>query len=595
MKLTIEDLRLLLRYRSMQDTNVKGTMCSDSPIYGKRLKVSSSDIVEHFFGYHEKILGHGSYGAVGKTTANYAVKYSKKGFNTLKEIAILNSLNHPNLLCIDAYFGVQEYAYYLPLASGTLYTVMGTLKADPVLRRDAYYQIFCGLAYLHSVYIIHADLKPANILMFKDGEKYTYKIADFGLSIPCSYADVEHYSTKMTLQWRPPELLAQNIKNKHTNIEISEKIDIWAMGIIMFDMIYQFNDKYHLFAHIKNPNEKHILQNIHSQMLTQTDKNTLFAPNEKYLAEQCLQINVSERPSAIECLKDDFFKSIRKQADLDLILKNTKSTPNDYIVETYNERELLCDIVMAYTHEMNEFDAPDETIYMIFFYAMFLLDEYFSDVASPLPTFEDFKLKSEIYEKESRILSSFEESFGIPNDEKYMQLRLKTNRTEAEQKEFMDIEQLLKGNMEDLFFVETFNRLNNYKNIFLTSQKYKALDELYDGIDKITDVDTYKVKFYDIINTLKAYSTIYKLISGAINLAILFISEETLDRNFTYFDEDGIEDLLKIINYNMYIPTAIQYFVKKNGQLPTNAQFKKLYEKLRKSPFQKKIVDDFEI
>jgi serine/threonine protein kinase len=42
-----------------------------------------------------------------------------------------------------------------------------------------FFQICCGVSYLHDNNIVHRDLKPNNILL---DEKFNCKISDFGLS-----------------------------------------------------------------------------------------------------------------------------------------------------------------------------------------------------------------------------------------------------------------------------------------------------------------------------------------------------------------------------------------------------------------------------
>ena len=50
---------------------------------------------------------------------------------------------------------------------------------NPMLTSRAMRDSIIGLQYLHSLGVIHGDIKPQNILVARDG---TVKIADFGLS-----------------------------------------------------------------------------------------------------------------------------------------------------------------------------------------------------------------------------------------------------------------------------------------------------------------------------------------------------------------------------------------------------------------------------
>ena len=79
--------------------------------------------------------------------------------------------------------------------------------------------------------VIHRDLKPANILL-NDGE---CKIADFGF---CTFADsVEKSGYNVgTPLYMSPEALKANI--------YSFKSDVWAIGIIFYEMLHGFINIY---------------------------------------------------------------------------------------------------------------------------------------------------------------------------------------------------------------------------------------------------------------------------------------------------------------------------------------------------------------
>jgi len=88
--------------------------------------------------------------------------------------------------------------------------------------------ILLGLRYLHSLSIIHCDLKMNNVLIFeKDGNYYT-KLADFGLAIFNDY-NTEFKNFKIScLQYKSPETLL--------SYDFDEKLDIWAFGCIVYEM-----------------------------------------------------------------------------------------------------------------------------------------------------------------------------------------------------------------------------------------------------------------------------------------------------------------------------------------------------------------------
>jgi serine/threonine protein kinase len=88
-----------------------------------------------------------------------------------------------------------------------------------------------GVLYIHSLDIIHRDLKPENILLETSSENcFDVKIVDFGLSavfhIDRSKND---YYKAGTVSYMSPE---QAIKQSY-----SKKIDIWACGIVMYQLL----------------------------------------------------------------------------------------------------------------------------------------------------------------------------------------------------------------------------------------------------------------------------------------------------------------------------------------------------------------------
>ena len=88
-----------------------------------------------------------------------------------------------------------------------------------------------GLKFLHSLNVVHRDIKPANILLGLNG---TWKISDLGLA--------RLIETSMTPKTGTPNYLAPEQNDKHYN----SKVDIFAFGLITFEICYPLKDYDHM-------------------------------------------------------------------------------------------------------------------------------------------------------------------------------------------------------------------------------------------------------------------------------------------------------------------------------------------------------------
>lgn len=85
------------------------------------------------------------------------------------------------------------------------------------------YQIFSGVAYCHTMGVMHRDLKPQNILVDLSGDNYTIKIADFGLARPFTPAKRELSMEVITIWYRPLDILLGSPF-------YTTSVDIWSIG-----------------------------------------------------------------------------------------------------------------------------------------------------------------------------------------------------------------------------------------------------------------------------------------------------------------------------------------------------------------------------
>jgi tRNA A-37 threonylcarbamoyl transferase component Bud32 len=144
----------------------------------------------------------------------------------VKEARALAQLSHPNIVAVydvgevdDSPFIVMEY-----LAGGSMkqrIEQLGPLKTADAVRIAI--EVANGLAFAHSKGIIHADLKPANILFDAND---TAKICDFGIARnPQEDADTPQlYATAMYVA---PE----RVEGKSASVQS----DVYGLGLVLYE------------------------------------------------------------------------------------------------------------------------------------------------------------------------------------------------------------------------------------------------------------------------------------------------------------------------------------------------------------------------
>lgn len=102
-------------------------------------------------------------------------------FSLLREIKLLQELNHPNVVKLYDVFHLKGLLFYaLEYGAVDLGDLIMKEKESIILKEEhvkcLMKQILEGLGYLHSNWIMHRDLKPANMVIDENG---MIKIIDF--------------------------------------------------------------------------------------------------------------------------------------------------------------------------------------------------------------------------------------------------------------------------------------------------------------------------------------------------------------------------------------------------------------------------------
>lgn len=159
------------------------------------------------------------------------------------ELDILKKLDHPNVLRVfewfetdDAYLLVVEAAHggdlkHLLLSVRDKVCEAPNISSKHGLEESLVSQLMeqslRALAYIHSMHVIHRDMKPANLLLAsEDLLKPRVLLADFGVAE--IFQESHSAIIKGTLGYMAPEVFA--------NVTC-HRSDVWAVGIITYELL----------------------------------------------------------------------------------------------------------------------------------------------------------------------------------------------------------------------------------------------------------------------------------------------------------------------------------------------------------------------
>lgn len=333
----------------------------------KKLENAENNMVLKSLTISEKLLGYGSCGTIVYQGTfqdrPVAVKRMLLDFCDLadREIKLLTeSDDHPNVIRYYCSESSEKFLYIaLELCDFNLqdlidmknHKIPSKVSFKDLNPIDLLYQIGSGIAYLHSLKIIHRDIKPQNILIATskkaNADSNTMEdnlrllISDFGLCKKLE-ADQSSFRTNMenpagTTGWRAPELLDSphshldelsnstryndsvnessitstgSFYDPYSKHRLTKSVDIFSMGCVFFYILtsgqHPFGDRYMREANIiKGEYDFSSLKNnVHV-------KSTLYEVED--LLMRMLNGNPKERPTAQEVLKHPVFWPVSKK------------------------------------------------------------------------------------------------------------------------------------------------------------------------------------------------------------------------------------------------------------------------------------------
>ena len=157
------------------------------------------------------------------------------------------------------------------------------------------YQMCKAVKHIHEGNIIHRDLKPGNIFIIDD---YLIKIGDFGLALNSKSTQ---YKQGGTYLYQSPEQI--------NNQPYDEKIDIFALGVILVELVSKFNTEFERIETLQG-----LKKSIYPEYLKEEHL------KEYNLVKKLTKLNPKERPNIKDIFKDiDFIDLINESFNVEQI------------------------------------------------------------------------------------------------------------------------------------------------------------------------------------------------------------------------------------------------------------------------------------
>ena len=329
-----------------------------------------------------KKIGEGSFGEVYLTVkGNNPKQYAAKRLSLIKtnhptfkkylqnEIIIMKEMNHQNIVHLYDLFVTKTHYYFIMdyCNGGSLNDLLSDYKlkfGKPFSQEIIQYlmiQIVDGLKYIHSLKIIHRDLKLDNILVHFDNPADKYKlniltckikIIDFGLVTKLTPNKLAETAAGSPIYMDPTILKKYNRAGGYEKLQgYNEKADIWSLGIICYQML--------------TGNTLFNVDNL-EQLIQKVEEGNYSIPLDFALSKEIisflnlmLQYNSDIRASAEDLSKHDFLtKNIKYFQKVDFN-KISKKISGKELVINYKDNDTIYRLFNRNTVKNEENDKND--------------------------------------------------------------------------------------------------------------------------------------------------------------------------------------------------------------------------------------------
>uniref|UniRef100_A0A6Q2XG27 non-specific serine/threonine protein kinase n=1 Tax=Esox lucius TaxID=8010 RepID=A0A6Q2XG27_ESOLU len=187
-------------------------------------------------------------------------------------------------------------------------------------------QMLEALVYLHSMKIIHRDLKAGNILLTLEGD---IKLADFGVSAKNTKTLQRRDSFIGTPYWMAPEVvMCETMKDAPYDY----KADIWSLGITLIELA-QIEPPHHEL------NPMRVLLKIAKSEPPTLELPNKWSPEFNDFLKMALDKNPESRPTAAQLLEHPFVSSVKTNRPLRELVAEAKAEVMEEIEDNREDGE----------------------------------------------------------------------------------------------------------------------------------------------------------------------------------------------------------------------------------------------------------------